>query len=210
MFAERGYTVVEADIEPPPRPTASPQSSVTTTATTMGSFDAQQSANDGDDLTAAASASAAGSAILRSMSSELAHQIRLLAIPFPPILIAQGATAQLVGQTYVSDHPASGLVMVAPTSSLEFATAEGGEQQQQQGLLKAPEFNYEPRFPILVLSPPSLAPHLEQSHRLVRDHASAGVGRGGKGVSWENEATEDIRSERNRMTIERWMDRCGF
>lgn len=149
--------------------------------------------------------------MLRSMSSELAHQIRLLAIPFPPILIAQGATAQLVGQTYVSDHPASALVLVAPSTSLEFSTLAPGSSQDTS--LSVPEFNYEPRFPILVVSPPSLSPQLEQTHRLVRDHAAVSgysVGRGGKGVSWESDATEDVRSERNRMTIERWMDRCGF
>lgn len=71
-----------------------------------------------------------------------------------------------------------------------------------------PEFNYEPYFPVLVVSSTAKADDLRANNRLVRDYAPKGVGRGGKGVSFEE--VQDPTSERTRMSIERWMDRCGW
>lgn len=131
---------------------------------------------------------------------ELAHQVRLLAIPFPPILISS-STSTLLTQSYISDHPASGIVLVAPPVDNASVASSNPDD-------RLPEFNYEPHFPILVVSPTELADQLKANNRLVRDYAPKGVGRGGKGVSFEQ--VQDPTSDRTRMTVERWMDRCGF
>ncbi|GHJ84222.1 hypothetical protein NliqN6_0624 [Naganishia liquefaciens] len=164
MFAERGYTAVEVDIE---------------------------------------SGSSSGTAAERmnGMVSELAHQVRLLAIPFPPVIISHSSST-LLSQAYISDNPASGIVLVSPPVD----NASIASSTEPENLL--PEFNFEPHFPVLVVASSDLAERLRTSNRLVRDYAPRGIGRGGKGVSFEE--VQDPTSERTRMTIERWMDRCGY
>ena len=45
--------------------------------------------------------------------TELASHIRLLAIPFAPVIVAR-AGGTLIAQTYVSSHPASALLLISP------------------------------------------------------------------------------------------------
>lgn len=125
--------------------------------------------------------------------------MRLLAIPFAPILIAHSSST-LLTQAYISDNPASGIVLVSPP--VDNASVASGPDDQ------LPEFNFEPYFPVLVVSSTVQAENLKTNNRLVRDFTPQGVGRGGKGVSFE--VVEDPTSERARMQIERWMDRSGW
>lgn len=123
-----------------------------------------------------------------------------MAIPFAPIIIAAQAST-LLSQSYISSHPASGLVLVAPPHTTAAATGQNGADP-------LPEFTFEPHFPVLVLAADANAQETQERNRLVRDFAGRGVGRGGKGVTFETAA--DVSSDKARITVERWMDTCGF
>lgn len=130
-----------------------------------------------------------------------------MAIPFPPVLVSTGSST-LLSQTFISDHPASGLILINPpqtTSSVNISNAQDGQAA-------LPEFNYEPHFPILVVAANGGSSGFKaqdvEAHRLVKDYESKGVGRGGKGVSVER--VKEERSEETRIQVERWLDRCGF
>lgn len=149
--------------------------------------------------------------MLDSMTTMLASQIRLMAIPFAPIIIASGSSSTALTQNYISSHPASGIVLVNPD--------QGDEAEQM--------FDYEPAFPILVVTADG------QHGGRLGQAAAKGVGRGGKGVEVERDVDGDrgektrvvseplqliYRTRENESTIltgitqvvERWMDRCGF
>lgn len=115
---------------------------------------------------------------LGPMVSELAHQIRLLAIPYPPLIFAQGSST-LLSQSFISDHPASGLILIDPISP-----PEGVE-----------EFTYESTFPILVLASEAKEAELRNGFRLLTNF-KGGPGRGGRGVSVE--IAKDVRSHEAR------------
>lgn len=121
---------------------------------------------------------AAADKSLAPMVSELAFQIRTLAIPYPPLIFAQGSST-LLSQSFISDHPASGLVLVDPISPLEGMS----------------EFTYEPTFPILVLASEAKQEDLHKSFRLLTNF-KGGPGRGGRGVSVE--IARDVRSHEAR------------
>ena len=78
--------------------------------------------------------------------TELASHLRFGTVapsPFPPIIFSRSHGA-LITQTYISSHPASGLVLMSPPPSN--ASAEGS-------LLPTPleEFDYEVKFPVAVV-----------------------------------------------------------
>ena len=158
-----------------------------------------------------------------AMTAVLNSQIRLLAIPFPPVLVAEGRGC-LLTQSYVGDHPASGLVMLDPPVD---ADPSGGAGDGERGW-EWPRFNYEPRFPILVVVEEGKESGLRAGSRVVKA-AEMGAGRGGKGVSVEviqdgrkkQEGTRvvsvriQVSGESSELMqewqrVERWMDMCGF
>lgn len=149
--------------------------------------------------------------IRRIVRTELSQQIRLMMIPFPPIIVSTGSST-LLSQAFISDHPASALVLINPPSSVDETrlltqTNETSEDASQATSGKG--FDYEPHFPILYLSTKTETPE----HRL-QAHAERGVGRGGKGVTFEvldeSRAPGGERGEGTRMELERWLDRCGY
>ncbi|KAK4687275.1 hypothetical protein P7C73_g2845, partial [Tremellales sp. Uapishka_1] len=97
---------------------------------------------------------------IEAASNALLSQIRLLAVPFPPILISSG-TSCLLTQTYIGDHGASGIVLLNPPEDAVMT------------------FTYEPLFPILVLEDKG-----KNTQSRLRGFAEKGMGRGGKGVCW--------------------------
>ncbi|KAL1407469.1 hypothetical protein Q8F55_006902 [Vanrija albida] len=140
-------------------------------------------------------------------SKALNSQLRMLGIPFAPIVIASGP-ASLVAQAYVSDFPASGLVLVSPPPDAD-PRAEG------DAAWPWPEFSYEPHFPILLVGDEAALEHTR-----VGRAAADGVGRGGKGVSLAPEI-DGPRGDKTRYVsgggggadgqeVERWMDRAGY
>lgn len=121
--------------------------------------------------------------VLDSMTTMLASQIRLMAIPFAPIIISSGRASTMLSQNYISSHPASGLVLVNP---------DQGEEAETM-------FDYEATFPILVVNDKGT-----HGGRLGRA-AEQGVGRGGKGVEVE-QSVDGERGERTRVVSQhhRW------
>jgi hypothetical protein len=143
MFAEKGYTGIEIDIQAP-----TPAESVEETT----------------------------KSVLDSMTTMLASQIRLMAIPFAPIIISSGPSSTMLTQNYISSHPASGLVIVNPPE---------GEQADAM-------FDYEPSFPILVVNGEG------SSKGRLGKAAEQGTGRGGKGVEIER-IVDGERGEKTRV-----------
>ena len=144
MFAEKGFTSIEIDITVP---TQDP------------------------DLPASATQEGSTLETLASAVTALSSQIRLQAIPFPPVLVAQGPST-LLTQAYISDHPASGLVMLDPVDD--------------------ERFTYEPNFPILLLGKEEGRVRAGRIGAMAKD-----VGRGGKGVRVVG--VGDVRGEEGRM-----------
>ena len=134
-----------------------------------------------------------------SMTSRLANQSRLLAIPFPPIIVSSGTTC-LLTQSYVSDNPASGLVLVNPPPDSDM-------RQRGDKVWEWPQFNYEPRFPILVVAEEEGMDRMRQGSRLMRA-AKGEVGRGGKGISVET-IRDGERGEETRVVCSRGCHACG-
>jgi hypothetical protein len=95
MFAEKGYTGIEIDIQAPSSTSETSQDSPTLQST------------------------------LDSMTTMLASQIRLMAIPFSPIIISSGPASTLLTQNYISSHGASGLVLVNPPEGEVEMIADG-------------------------------------------------------------------------------------
>jgi hypothetical protein len=158
MFASRGYTAVEVDVSVDPN--------------------AESASTEGDGPSFPEP--------IKSAKTALNAQLRLLNIPFAPVVIASGP-AGLVAQAYVSDHPASGLVLVDPPAD---------EDPRDKAAWAWPKFNYEPRFPILLVPTEEAASAAKGSR--VGAAAEDGVGRGGQGVSIV--AVEDgVRGEKTRM-----------
>ncbi|OCF31466.1 hypothetical protein I316_06868 [Kwoniella heveanensis BCC8398] len=237
MFSERGYTAVEIDIVPapsssiPPSPSSPPPPPPTTPS----------SADDAATSDTPAPA-AAQPQPFKPMTTTLATQIRLLSIPFPPIIIARGAGSALLAQAFVEDHPASGLVLINPppdedprrpapystaaaaatatkNASLTRAATAGSNQSDNANVNTTwtwPKFGYEPHFPLLIMSSQAGLQRLSTTHRLVREGGNDVSGQRGRGKGLEvgvldgNEDELGELSERGRMDVERWMDRCGF
>lgn len=112
---------------------------------------------------------------LKAMSTLLASQIRLLAIPFPPILISSGDSC-LLTQMYIEDNPASGLVLIDPP-------VDNIGEISGKGEVGLPTFGYEPRFPILLMGTSGREAEVQNSR--LGKAAANGRSRGGKGVTLE-------------------------
>jgi len=90
--------------------------------------------------------------LMQHYEDELSANIRLAAIPFPPVILARGSGA-LIAQTYISSHPASGLLLISPpVSNAELSSGSTGVLSGQP-LLPTPlrEFDFEPKFPCAIL-----------------------------------------------------------
>jgi hypothetical protein len=126
------------------------------------------------------------------MTTLLASQIRLLAIPFPPILIASGASC-LLTQAYIEDNPASGLVLVSPPPDQDPDTSSSAGRVGVRDW-EWPQFRYEGTFPILLID----GDEGGRSRSRLGKMAENGVGRGGKGVSLER-LVDGPRGEKSRV-----------
>lgn len=91
--------------------------------------------------------------------------------PFPPLLFAAGSSS-LLAETYVSSHPLSALCLVSPVPA-----PSAHERDPPAYPTALDEFDYEPGFPIAILSPDG-SPDAGRksfaaspSHRLLRDFA---------------------------------------
>ncbi|RDX51672.1 hypothetical protein OH76DRAFT_1435096 [Lentinus brumalis] len=103
-------------------------------------------------------------ALMKHYESELASHIRLLAIPFAPVIVAR-AGGTLIAQTYISSYPASALLLISPPPSNASLSAASAPSLPTP----LPEFNFEPRFPCAVMCTESEQPTLERENRLWKD-----------------------------------------
>ena len=130
--------------------------------------------------------------------TELASHIRLLAIPFAPVIIARAAGA-LIAQTYISSYPASALLLISPPpSNAALAASIPGQSLLPTAL---PEFDFEPRFPVAVLATEDERSVLEKESRLWRDPGvdKMVVGR-----------ETGLTGQEGLARIEEWLDELGF
>ncbi|KAK0208591.1 hypothetical protein DFS33DRAFT_1380100 [Desarmillaria ectypa] len=122
--------------------------------------------------------------------AELRSTMRLSMIPFPPVFFARHA-ASLIVQTYISSNPASAIVLFSPPAS---------NAEVSQALLPTPleEFNFEPHFPIAIVSDPAEMERLRAKNRLVQS------------PSVETIVTSDVDGSEAFNCIERWFDTLGI
>ncbi|KAF8213394.1 hypothetical protein K438DRAFT_1803907 [Mycena galopus ATCC 62051] len=123
--------------------------------------------------------------------SDLAANLRLSwPAPFPPVIFARSA-ASLIAQAYISSNPVSAMMLLGhiPSTNAEVP----------RRLLPTPlaEFNFEPTFPIALLTTPREMDRLRKANRL----ALADV---------ELFATEDLESQDVLVKIECWLDDLGI
>ncbi|KAH9887998.1 hypothetical protein C8Q73DRAFT_748356 [Cubamyces lactineus] len=132
-------------------------------------------------------------ALMKHYESELASHIRMLAIPFAPVIISR-AGATLIAQTYISSHPATGLLLISPPPS---------NASVPQALLPTPleEFNFEARFPCAIMCTEAEQPRLAAESRLWKD---PGVD---KIVVQDEDA---VVGQEGVVQIEQWLDELGI
>ncbi|KAJ6519518.1 hypothetical protein C8R45DRAFT_951791 [Mycena sanguinolenta] len=110
--------------------------------------------------------------------------------PFPPVLFARSA-ASLIAQTYVSSYPVAAMMLMGDVPSTN--------ADVPKGLLPTPlaEFNFEPTFPIALLTTPREMDRLRTTNRL----AQADV---------DLLTAEELGSQEALLKIEGWLDDLGI
>ncbi|RPD60272.1 hypothetical protein L226DRAFT_548121 [Lentinus tigrinus ALCF2SS1-7] len=135
-------------------------------------------------------------ALMKHYESELASHIRLLAIPFAPVIVAR-AGGTLIAQTYISSYPASALLLISPPPSNATLSASSSPPLPTP----LPEFNFEPRFPVAVMCTENERSTLERENRLWKDpNVDKMVVRDERAVS----------GQEGLVKIETWLDELGF
>lgn len=101
------------------------------------------------------------------------------------------AGGTLIAQTYISSNPASALVLISPPTS--------NSSKETEHLLPGSlnEFDYEARFPLLLLDTPTQMEKQITNNRLVKD----------EGV--DHVAVAELDGAEAQIAIERWMDTVG-
>ncbi|KDQ12111.1 hypothetical protein BOTBODRAFT_113350 [Botryobasidium botryosum FD-172 SS1] len=128
--------------------------------------------------------------LMKYYEDELVSHIRLAAIPFAPLLIARSAAGALIAQTYISSHPASGLILLSPPTS----NASSSTKSLLPAHLK--EFDYEPRFPLLIVDTPAAEQAQQADNRLVQEGADLKI-------------VGDLDGQECFTAMEKWMDEIG-
>ncbi|KDR85152.1 hypothetical protein GALMADRAFT_233808 [Galerina marginata CBS 339.88] len=128
--------------------------------------------------------------MMEDYEAELLSTIRLAAIPFPPVIVARQA-ACLIAQTYISSNPASGLVLISPPISN--AALKGTQLPTDLD-----EFNYEPRFPIVVIGTPEEITRLREGNRICQSE------------NVEVISVKDLNEQQTLMKIDQWLDKLGI
>ncbi|KZO97781.1 hypothetical protein CALVIDRAFT_535879 [Calocera viscosa TUFC12733] len=135
---------------------------------------------------ALASSALTGQSLLSHYTHSLSSHLRLLAIPWPPILISRSLGC-LIAQAYIEDYPAKGLILLQPPPR---PGALPGEEVE--------EFTYEPRFPILILDTAEGMERQREENRLLKLNL---------GVSTLQ--VERVDGQEALVGMERWLDEIG-
>lgn len=102
------------------------------------------------------------------------------------------ALGSLIAQTFISSHPASGLVLISPPLS--------NSSDSVSDLLPTPlpEFDFEPRFPVALVCTHAESELLKKTNRLAQD------------ADVDILAVDDVDSQEAFVKIEQWMDEVGI
>ncbi|KAJ6627241.1 hypothetical protein B0H10DRAFT_2161316 [Mycena sp. CBHHK59/15] len=144
------------------------------------------------DLSPSSSSHLDSTAIMHHFVSHLKSEIRLSGhISFPPVIFAR-SFASLIAQTYISSNPATAMMLMGniPSTNVEVP----------KQLLPTPleEFNYEPKFPIAILTTLHEAERLRATNRLTKD------------PSVDLFVVRDMESQEAFSQIEGWLDDLGI
>ncbi|KAJ7783440.1 hypothetical protein DFH07DRAFT_787728 [Mycena maculata] len=112
-------------------------------------------------------------------------------LAFPPVIFARSSAA-IIAQAYISSNPATALVL---TGNIPAVNADVPEN-----LLPTPleEFNFEPKFPIALVTTPHEMERLRKTNRLAQD------------PTVDLLTTEDLASQDAFLKIEGWLDDLGI
>ncbi|KAJ6509223.1 hypothetical protein C8R47DRAFT_1097871 [Mycena vitilis] len=117
--------------------------------------------------------------IVDHLVSELRSQLRLSwqAASFPPVIFARSA-ATLIAQAYISSNPVSAMMLMGNIPSTNASVPNTLLPTRLE------EFNFEPRFPIALLTAPREMERLRKANRLAQDPGgitySGGPGKPGR------------------------------
>jgi hypothetical protein len=128
---------------------------------------------------------------------ELRSMFRLSTIPFPPVIFAR-ASGCLIGQTYVSSNPASGLVLISPPGNNVELQGVMGQDNLPILPTQLSEFDFEPHFPIAVLAKPGQMRALAEFNRLVR------------APEVDKLTVDDLEGQQALNAIDNWLDQLGI
>jgi len=105
------------------------------------------------------------------------------------------SSAALIAQHYISSNPASGLVLISPPTSNASVSSDA---EAAFDLKSLKEFDFEPRFPIVIIESRDKQDAQDKENRLVRD----------EGV--EMIVVADVDSQDALVKIEQWLDENGI
>lgn len=122
---------------------------------------------------------------------ELSSHIRLTSIPFAPVLVAR-SSGSLIAQTYISSHPASGLILISPNPKTS--------SPESIAILPTPlkEFNFEAKFPLVIIDTPAGTKVQQKENRLVKEDGIEII------------TVDDVDGQEAFRQIEMWLDESGF
>jgi hypothetical protein len=128
---------------------------------------------------------------------ELRSIFRLSTIPFPPVIFAR-ASGCLIGQTFVSSNPATGLVLISPPGNNAELKCIMGQDNLPILPTQLSEFDFEPHFPIAVIARPGQMRTLEEFNRLVR------------APEVDKLTVDDLEGQQALDVIHTWLDQLGI
>ena len=119
-------------------------------------------------------------------------------IPFAPVIFARGPGA-IIAQTYISSHPASGLLLISPPVSNDNLRSTSEAQGHTLLPTALPEFNFEPKFPCAILCTQQESSELSNGRLWEDDNVDKLVTR--------DEHTID--GQEGFVKVEQWLDEVG-
>ncbi|TFK41014.1 hypothetical protein BDQ12DRAFT_418811 [Crucibulum laeve] len=128
--------------------------------------------------------------MMQKFEAELKSAINYSMIPFPPVIFAR-SKACLIAQTYISSHPATGLVLISPPAS-------NADIDERWLPARLPEFDFEPQFPIAVLGTSQETKALQKAHRLCQAQNVDVI------------TVDNVDGKQMFAKIEEWLDELGI
>ncbi|KAJ7275349.1 hypothetical protein B0H12DRAFT_253907 [Mycena haematopus] len=130
--------------------------------------------------------------LMQHFITDLVANLRLSwqSSPWPPVLFARSA-ASLIAQTYVSSYPVAAMMLMGDIPSTNADVSKGLLPTSMA------EFNFEPTFPIALLTTPREMDRLRTTNRLALTDV-------------ELLTTEQLESQEALLKIEGWLDDLGI